>query len=175
MPMWRRDNDLNRFSYGAYRLIRNSQSLPGGAVGSCQSDGNGSPSDDNAAGFRGATKELMASVASSWRDSISDLSSPECRPQFSETAETRLLRQNALCRAGNATQDLSLHASGFSLYVRDVAFGQRLRLFCGRVCPWSERAGLPDRQHLLACSQRSGSTMCHLTRIRTKPGGNSRD
>lgn len=41
---------------------------------------------------------------------------------------------DAVCRASNATLDLSLHASGFSLYVRGVAFGQRLRLFPGRVC-----------------------------------------
>ncbi len=54
--------------------------------------------------------------------------------QFSETAEIRRFGMDALCRAGNATLDLSLHASGFSLYVRGVAFGQRLRLFPGRVC-----------------------------------------
>jgi hypothetical protein len=55
-------------------------------------------------------------------------------PQSSETEETAAFGENGACRVGNATQDLSLHASGFSLYVRGVAFGQRLRLFPGRVC-----------------------------------------
>ena len=92
------------------------------------------------------------------------------------TAKTGQFWRGEVRRAGNATLDLSLHASGFSLYVRGVAFGQRLRLFPGRVCllirgffkrtrPLIGRATLPWLQRSLACSQLSGSTMCHLTRI----------
>ena len=96
--------------------------------------------------------------------------------QSRETAETGRFWRGEVRRAGNATLDLSLHASGFSLYVRGVAFGQRLRLFPGRVCllirgffkrtrPLIGRTTLPWMQRSLACSQLSGSTMCHLTRI----------
>jgi hypothetical protein len=54
--------------------------------------------------------------------------------QFGEAAEIRQFGMDTVCRAGNTSLDLSLHASRFSLYVRGVAFGQRLRLFPGRVC-----------------------------------------
>lgn len=106
--------------------------------------------------------------------------------QISESATSGRFWRNVVCQAGNVTQDLSLHASGFSLYVRGVAFGQRLRLLRGCVCllidgPF-ERTGSVDWlgevasvQRSLACSPPSGSTICHLTRIRTIPGGYSRD
>lgn len=84
--------------------------------------------------------------------------------QSSGTAKTGQFWRNEVRRAGNATLDLSLHASGFSLYVRGVAFGQRLRLFPGRVCllikgffnrtrPLIGWATLPWLQRSLACSQ----------------------
>lgn len=106
--------------------------------------------------------------------------------QHGETAQFGQFWPNTPRREDNATQDLSLHASGFSLYVRGVAFGRRLRRFGGRACPLIdgslERTGSVDwpgkvasLRRPLACSPSSGSTICHLTRIRTIPGGNSRD
>lgn len=132
--------------------------------GGCQSDHSGSLSD-NIRNYRRQFSGKSACDRPLPSRGESEITSwPVIASQSSGTANTGQFWRDEARRAGNATLDLSLHASGFSLYVRGVAFGQRLRLFPGRVCllikgffnrtrPLIGWATLPWLQRSLACSQ----------------------
>lgn len=106
--------------------------LPG--TGGYQSDHRGCPSDDISGCLSVIFLKQRPHPARVRKLRELDAPRPKTSPQSSETEKTGQFWRDAGWRAGNTTLDLSLHASRFSLYVRGVAFGQRLRLYPGRVC-----------------------------------------